>query len=82
MKNIVTEEDIKKWLNKIEPVLEKLIASNDKGEELIRNINAYVNDSKHFFEEKNLVLSFESMVWAWALFETGVELGAIHIEEH
>jgi len=81
MKDTVSEGDVTKWIDKITPFLERLRASNDKGDGVIDNINSYVSDSRHFLEKGDLVLAFESMIWAWALFETGQELGAIYVEE-
>ena len=80
MKDIVKPEDVTKWLDRIENVLENISTQNEKGEEVIENANAYVKDCKHFLEEGNLVLSFECMIHAWAILETARELGAVEFE--
>ena len=70
--------EIKKWTEKLDETIPKTNGVNGKGEKLVENIKAYRKDSEHFLEKDDLVRSFESLIWAWALLETGRELG--HLE--
>ena len=80
--NEIKIEDITKWLSRIEPVLENISPQNEKGDEILENVRAYVSDCKHFLKEGNLVLAFECMVHAWAILETARELGAVDFEDN
>lgn len=75
----VTIEEIEKWLDKIEPLVEKIKINDKKGEEMLTNMKAYISDCKHFMEKGELVLSFEAVVWAWAILENCKELGVFEI---
>jgi len=68
-------EEIEKWTEKLDSALSKIEAVHERGEKLLSNIRAYRGDSKHFLERGDLIKSFECLVWAWALLETGRELG-------
>jgi len=71
-------QEIEKWTKKLDEAIPKTSGVDGKGEKLVENINAYRKDSEHFLEKGDLVRSFESLIWAWALLETGRELG--HLE--
>jgi hypothetical protein len=68
------KEEITKWTNKIGAELENLESYGTKGKEMLNNITAYVQDSRHFREKGDLVRSFEAIVWAWAWLEIGKDL--------
>jgi hypothetical protein len=80
MTDTVKPQDVTKWLEKLEPVLEEAEALDAKGEEIINNAKAYVADCRHWLENDNLVLAFECMVHAWAIMETARELGVVSFE--
>lgn len=63
-----------KWLETIKA--EKLKVRGG-GEYFIKNIDAYISDSEHFLEKKDVMRAFEAVVWAWAYMEIGKELGKI-----
>jgi hypothetical protein len=67
-------EEIQKWSNKLDKALSATAPLDKRGEELLKNIRAYRQDSKHFLEQ-DLIKSFECLIWAWALLEMGRELG-------
>ncbi len=71
------EQEIKKWSGKIGKKLENVGPAAPKGNEFLRNINAYVSDSAHFHDKGDLVRSFEAIIWAWAWLEIGMELGLL-----
>ncbi len=71
------KNEIEKWLNKAESLIPKIKPLESKGENFITNINAYVKDSRYFLEKKDLVRSFEAIIWAWAWCEIGKEIGIL-----
>ncbi|MFQ6129760.1 MAG: DUF357 domain-containing protein [Candidatus Hadarchaeaceae archaeon] len=66
--------EIKKWATKLDNALSTTDAIDERGRKMLSNIEAYRLDSKHFLERKDLIKSFECLIWAWALLETGKEL--------
>jgi hypothetical protein len=75
------EEELRKetlkWLERIKVRIEGIKAINRKGEEFLRNINAYISDSEYFLEKRDLVRAFECVVWAWAWLEIGLDIGIL-----
>lgn len=67
-------QEIEKWSRKLDEAIPLTAPSDDSGEKLLENIRAYREDSKHFFRRNELIQSFECLIWAWALLETGKEL--------
>lgn len=66
--------EIEKWSKKIASEMENAEAASPKGKEMLSNIKAYIADSSHFREKDDLVRSFESIIWAWAWLEIGLDL--------
>ena len=66
------DEDLRreteKWLAKIEEERKKIVSGDDY---IIKNIDAYISDSKHFMEKGDLIRAFEAVVWSWAYIEIG-----------
>ena len=73
-------KEIDKWTSKIKTELENIETYGTKGKEFLKNIEAYVSDSAHFLQEKDLVRSFEAIVWAWAWLEIGTDLDFLRKE--
>jgi len=73
-------EEILKMHEKINPLIDKIEVKDEKGEEMLENMKAYISDSKHFLNKKNYVKSFEAIVWAWAILEICEELGVFKIQ--
>jgi hypothetical protein len=62
-------EETLKWLEKAEELFAKI-----HGEErFCDNISAYLQDSRYFLEQEDLIRAFEAVVWAWAWMEIGLE---------
>jgi uncharacterized protein len=74
---VVTSEEILKWTEKIKPIVSKLKAKDDKGQQMLTNLKAYISDSKHFMKQGDYVRSFEAIVWAWAIYEICEELDVL-----
>ncbi|HIP25645.1 MAG TPA: DUF357 domain-containing protein [Archaeoglobus profundus] len=63
-----------KWLSRIREKIKNVEAVNEKGEEFLRNINAYISDTEYFLNKNDLIRAFECIVWAWAWLEIGLNI--------
>lgn len=61
-------KETEKWLAKIEEERKKIGSGDDY---IIKNIDAYISDSRHFMEKGDLIRAFEAVVWSWAYIEIG-----------
>ena len=66
--------EIKKWSKRLDDSLLDIHPVGEEGVKMLRNIRAYRSDSTHFLE-RDLIKSFECLIWAWAILEVGRELG-------
>ena len=73
-------EETLKMIEKIEPLVGKIEVKGEKGEEMLKNMKAYISDSKHFLGNDNELKAFEAIVWAWAILEICEELDVFKIE--
>ena len=62
-------KEIAKWLPKLEKEFKKIKKTKDP--DFLVNIEAYIKDSKYFLEKKDLVKTFECLLWGWAWLEIG-----------
>ncbi len=70
--------ETEKWLGRAEDRFNELRAGDRKlGEAFLKNIEAYIEDSKWFLEKGDLIRAFECVIWAWAWMEIGLELGLL-----
>lgn len=73
-----TQEELEsqtlKWLEKLDSRLEEL-DDEDENVEQMENVFAYRDDTEHFLEEEDYVRAWESVVYAWGIFETLERLG-------
>ena len=74
MRDKVTIEEINKWTEKMEKIVNDIEVIDSRGELMLTNLRAYISDSKHFLGQGDYVRSFEAIVWAWAIFEICVDL--------
>ena len=74
MKDRIPREEVEKWLKRLKKELKKTKAKNEKGKEFLENIKAYAYDSEHFLKKKDLFLSWEACIWAWAYLTIGKDL--------
>jgi len=76
-----TDEELRheteKWLKRIEKKREDVVLIDNSKKGMIKNIDAYISDSKHFLKNKDLIRAFEAVVWAWAWLEILEELNII-----
>ena len=68
------EEDLRaetlKWLKKAEELFSRVSGE----EQFLENVSAYLQDSRYFLNEGDLIRAFEAVVWAWAWLEIGLEM--------
>ncbi len=69
MSQNIPRQEIEKWLNKIEPLIDNIQILDPRGENMLRNMKAYISDCKHFLEKEDFMRSFEAVIWAWAIYE-------------
>jgi len=67
------KEEIKKWTKKLDASLKDVKAVNQRGIEFLTNIKAYQSDSLHFYQKKDLIRSYEALIWAWAYLEIAMQ---------
>ena len=71
-------EETERWLGRIEEEIEKVRPKGDsKG--FLKNIRAYIKDSRYFMERGDLIRSFEAVIWAWAYLSIGREIGVLDV---
>jgi len=79
------ELETKKWLIKLEKELPKVQSTGNVGEKIVKesmnNVNAYVSDCKYFQEQGDWIRAFESVVYAWGIYETMMRMGAIDVPD-
>ncbi len=68
-------EETGKWLLKIREEMKSVQLKDRSKERFLENVNAYIQDSEYFLKKNDLIRSFEAVIWAWSLLETGRELG-------
>lgn len=73
-------EETRKWRKKLEERLGDVEAEEKRGEMMVENARAYLQDSRHFEEEGDMVREFEAVVWGWAWLEIGEEIGKVRNE--
>ncbi len=70
-----------KWLERIKDKIRHVKAVDKRGEEFLRNIEAYISDSEYFLKKEDLVRAFECVVWAWAWLEIGLNIKILVIHQ-
>ncbi|MEA1905285.1 MAG: DUF357 domain-containing protein [Candidatus Hadarchaeota archaeon] len=68
-------QEIEKWSKRLDEKIPGTSTPDDEGVKLLEDVRAYREDSIHFLEQDDLIKSFECLIWAWALLETGKRLG-------
>lgn len=63
------EKQTLKWLERLDDSLEEL-SEDEREVEQMENVYAYRDDTEHFLEEDDYVRAWESVVYAWGIFET------------
>ncbi|KHO47731.1 MAG: hypothetical protein QT00_C0002G0391 [archaeon GW2011_AR5] len=66
--------ETEKWLKKAAAKRKKVRLIDKSKSEMLKNIDAYVSDTKHFAKKGDMIRAFEAIVWAWAWMEILEEL--------
>ncbi|NCO97047.1 MAG: DUF357 domain-containing protein [Candidatus Aenigmarchaeota archaeon CG_4_10_14_0_8_um_filter_37_24] len=74
VKDKIPKELIEKWLNKLKKKMENVKPADKKGEELLKNIQAYIIDTEHFLDQGDYIRAWEAISFDWGLFEAGEDL--------
>ncbi len=77
------KKETEKWLAKLEkerPLVN--VASEDKAlqkaaKAVLKNMDAYVKDARHFLDKQDFVRAFEAVIYAWGILETCEHLGLV-----
>lgn len=74
-------KETNKWLKKLEEEMRLAEATDKMDRKLIRNviknINAYISDCRHFLSKNDLVNAYEAIIYAWGIYETCQRIGLI-----
>lgn len=73
------EKETQKWLSKLEKDRSslKIISDSTKLRAVLKNLDAYISDTRHFLEKQDFVRAFEAIVYAYGILETCEHLGLI-----
>lgn len=74
------EKETRKWIRELRIKLGKVSVNDEKGEEMLDNIKAYIADYEYFIEKGDMIRGFECAVWATAIFDTCRKLGILKIK--
>ena len=70
-------KEIDKWTGKIVEERKHIELADSGRKDFIKNVDAYISDSRYFLEKGKLIESFEALIWAWAYVTIGKELGIL-----
>ncbi len=65
--------ETEKWLGRADDLFSRLTGEG----RFLENISAYLSDSRYFLQKGDLIRAFESVIWAWAWMEIGLEMNIL-----
>jgi len=68
------EKEIATWKERLAEKRKAIILIDKTKEDFIKNIDSYIADSNYFYNRKDLIRSFEALIWSWAWIEIGEKL--------
>ena len=75
------KKETEKWLAKLEKERALVNAAGGPLEKAaksaLRNLDAYMKDTRHFLEKQDFVRAFEAVIYAYGILETCERLGLI-----
>ncbi len=74
------KSETEKWLSRAKEKRSKIKLLDKSGQDMIKNIDAYISDSQHFMKKGDLIRSFEAIVWAFAWLEILEQLKIIKMD--
>jgi len=69
-----------KMLKDIKEKRKSVSIVHDK-KELLKNLDAYISDTRHFLDKNDSIRAFEAVVYAWGILETLEHAGIIRTIE-
>jgi len=75
------EHTIRKEIEKMEKVLKNVKIKNSVAMEVYNLALSYFTDSKHFFENGDLIRAFEAIIISWAYIDSCLHFDFIEIPE-
>jgi hypothetical protein len=78
------KKETEKWLSKLESARSSIKTLKDSRElkAVLKNMDAYIKDTKHFLEKKDFIRAFEAVIYAWGLLEACEHLGLLERQPH
>ena len=75
----VLRKETEKWLSRLEKERSSLRILKDSKElkAVLKNLDAYIKDTRHFLEKGDLVRAFEAVIYGWGILETCGHLGLV-----
>ena len=72
-------KETEKWLAKLEKERASLRIVSDMKEvpKVVKNLDAYISDTRHFMGKGDLVRAFEAVIYAWGILETLEHAGLV-----
>jgi len=76
----VLRKETEKWLSRLEKERSSLRILKDSKElkAVLKNLDAYIKDTRHFLEKGDLVRAFEAVIYGWGILDT---LRSMHLIE-
>jgi len=73
------KSETEKWLSRLESARSsiKILEGSKELKAVLKNIDAYIKDTRHFLEKKDFIRAFEAVVYAWGLLEACEHLGLL-----
>jgi hypothetical protein len=73
------KKETEKWLSKLEKDRKSLriVSDSPKLRGVIKNLDAYIKDTKHFLEKGDFMRAFEAVIYAWGILETCEHVGLV-----
>lgn len=76
------EKEALKEIARVEEILSVLRVVKREGNEILKLVNSYFSDSKHFFAKKQFLESFEAAIICWAYIDGGLHQGLFEVPEN
>ena len=73
------KKETEKWLSRLEKERSsiKIISEDKKLRSVLKNVDAYISDTRHFLEKGDFIRAFEAVIYAWGILETCEHLGIV-----
>jgi hypothetical protein len=68
-----------KMLGDIKKKRKKLKLVDKSKESIVKNLDAYISDTQHFIDKKDIIRAYEAVVYAWGILETMEHAGIIEL---